>query len=232
MRIVIAGGHGQIALRLAGLLSGRGDVVVGLIRNPDHGHDLTAAGATPLVCDLERVSAGEVAAGLRGAGAVVFAAGAGPGSGIPRKDTVDRGAGVLCAQAAQDAGVRRFLQVSSMGVDRVPEQDGGDVFTAYLIAKRAAEEDLRGRDLDWTILRPGRLTDDPPAGRVTLAPPPVQRGAVSRDDVAAVLAGLLAAPHTHGMTLELVNGDTPIQEAVAALARAAESPLHQSEGRR
>ena len=232
MRIVIVGGHGQIALRLAKLLSGRGDVVVGLIRNSDHGHDLTAAGATPLVCDLERASVDEVAAGLRGADAVVFAAGAGPGSGIARKDTVDRAAAILCAQATQDAGVRRFLQVSSMGVDRAPEQDGGDVFTAYLIAKRSAEEDLRGRELGWTIVRPGRLTDDPPAGRVTLTPPPVRRGAISRDDVAAVLAGLLGAPHTHRMTLELVNGDTPVPEAVAALARATESPLHQSEGGR
>ena len=225
MRIVIAGGHGKIAMRLARLLAGRGDVAVGLIRNPAQGHDLTQAGATPLVCDLEQASAGEVAAGLRGADAAVFAAGAGPGSGIARKDSVDRAAAELFAEAAQRAGVRRFLQVSSINVDRAPAEHGGDVFTAYLIAKRAAEEDLRGRDLDWTIVRPGRLTDDPGTRHVTLTRPPVEGGDiprdvprdVPRDDVAAVLAALLDAPHTYRTTLELVGGPTPIQRAVAEL---------------
>jgi uncharacterized protein YbjT (DUF2867 family) len=151
----------------------------------------------------------------RGADAIVFSAGAGPGSGIPRKDTVDRAAAVLCAQAAERAGVRRFIQVSSMGVDGPISDDPGDVFAAYLLAKRAAEVDLRARDLDWTILRPGRLTNDSGTGRVTLAPPPVARGAISRDDVAAVLAGLLLAEHTHGLTLELVTGQTPIARAIS-----------------
>jgi uncharacterized protein YbjT (DUF2867 family) len=221
VRVVVAGGHGQIALRLVRILAERGDVVVGMIRNLTHAHDLTAAGATPLVCDLEQASVDEVATGLRGADALVFAAGAGPGSGIPRKDTVDRAASVLCARAARQAGVRRFVQVSSMGVDQAPERgshQAGDVFAAYLIAKRAAEQDLRERDLDWTILRPGRLTDDPGTGLVTLAPPPLERGEVSRDDVAGVLAGLLDAAHTHRMTLELVAGTTPIPRAIAELA--------------
>lgn len=215
VRVVIAGGHGQIALRLARLLSGQ--IAVGLIRNPEHAHDLSAAGATPVVCDLERASVDEVAEQLRGADAVVFAAGAGPGSGIPRKDTVDRAAAMLCAQAAQRAGVRRFLQVSSMGVDTAGMPGPGDVFGAYLMAKKAAEEDLRARDLDWTIVRPGGLTDDPGTGRVRLAPPPIDRGRVSRDDVAAVLLGLLDAPHTAGMTLELIAGETPIPQAIAEL---------------
>ena len=220
VRVLIAGGHGQIALRLARLLAARDDVAVGLIRNPTHGHDLTEAGATPLVCDLEQASVDEVAAALRGADALVFAAGAGPGSGIPRKDTVDRAASVLCAQAAQDAGVRRFLQVSSIGLDQVPSgppEDPSDVFAAYLAAKKAAEQDLTRRDLDWTILRPGGLTDDPGTGLVRLEPPPVERGSISRDDVAAVLLALLDAPHTHRMILELVGGETPIPQAIAEL---------------
>lgn len=220
MRVLIAGGHGQIARRLARLLAARDDVAVGLIRNPAHGHELTEVGATPLVCDLEQASVDEVAAALRGADALVFAAGAGPGSGIPRKDTVDRAASVLCAQAAQDAGVRRFLQVSSMGVDQLPSDppDPSDVFAAYLAAKKAAEQDLAQRDLDWTILRPGGLTDDPGTGLVRLAPPPVERGSISRDDVAAVLLDLLDAPHTHRMILELVGGETPIPQAIAEFA--------------
>ena len=221
VRVVIAGGHGQIALRLARLLADRGDVAVGLIRSPGHAHDLTEAGATPLVCDLEQASVEEVASALRGGDALVFAAGAGPGSGIPRKDTVDRAASVLCAQAAQDAGVRRFLQVSSMGVDQLPSgapEDPTDVFGAYLVAKKAAEQDLMRRDLDWTIVRPGGLTDDPGTGLVRLAPPPVERGSISRDDVAAVLLGLLDAAHTHRLTLELVGGESPIPQAIADLA--------------
>jgi nucleoside-diphosphate-sugar epimerase len=215
VRVVIAGGHGQIALRLARLLSGQ--IAVGLIRNPEHAHDVMATGATPVVCDLERVSVDEVAEQLRGADAVVFAAGAGPGSGIARKDTVDRAASMLCAQAAQRAGVRRFIQVSSMGVDTAGMPEPGDVFGAYLMAKKAAEADLRARDLDWTIVRPGGLTDDRGTGRVRLAPPPIDRGRVSRDNVAAVLNGLLDAPHTARMTLELVAGETPISQAIAGL---------------
>jgi uncharacterized protein YbjT (DUF2867 family) len=215
VRVVIAGGHGQIALRLARLLGEQ--IAVGLIRDPEHAHDLTAAGATPVVCDLERAPVDEVAAVLRGASAVVFAAGAGPGSGIARKDTVDRAASVLCARAAQQAGVRRFIQVSSMGVDTVGTPAQGDVFGAYLMAKKAAEEDLRARDLDWTIVRPGGLTNGPGAGRVRLGRPPVGRGSVSRDDVAAVLRGLLDAPHTTGMTLELIAGETPVPQAIAEL---------------
>ena len=220
--MVIAGGHGQIALRLARLL--RGQIAIGLVRNPEHAHDLTTAGATPVVCDLERAPVDEVAAVLRGADAVVFAAGAGPGSGIARKDTVDRAAAVLCAQAAQRAGVRRFIQVSSMGVDSVGAPRAGDVFGAYLMAKKAAEEDLRARDLAWTIVRPGGLTNGSGTGRVRLGQPPVGRGSVSRDDVAAVLRGLLDAPHTAGMVLELVAGETPILRAIAELGTRSEQP--------
>jgi uncharacterized protein YbjT (DUF2867 family) len=217
MRVVIAGGHGQIALRLTGLLAGRGDTVVGLVRNPDHVADVRAAGGDAVVQDLESASADEVAATLAGADAVVFAAGAGPGSGTARKDTVDRAASVLLADAAQTAGVRRYVQISAMGLDRADDPGMDEVFGAYLRAKAAADDDLMARDLEWTVLRPGRLTDDPAVGTVTLAAS-VPRGAVTRADVAAVVAGLLDRPATAGQVLELVGGDTAIEAALADLA--------------
>ncbi|RKF24937.1 SDR family oxidoreductase [Micromonospora globbae] len=218
MRVVIAGGHGKIARLLLRELAGRGDTAVGLIRNPDHAADLTAVGAQPVLADLERVGVDELTGHLDGADAVVFAAGAGPGSGAARKDTVDRAAAVLLADAAQRAGVRRYLLVSSMGVEDAPRPGTDEVFAAYLRAKKAAEDDVTGRDLDWTVLRPGRLTDDPPTGRVSLQRR-VPRGAVTRADVAGVLVALLDAPATAGLVLELVNGDTPVAEAVTTATR-------------
>ena len=220
MRIVVAGAHGQVARRLGRLLSGRGDTVVGIVRNPDHAADLTADGVDPVVLDLEAATVDEVAGVVSGADAVVFAAGAGPGSGTARKDTVDRGAAVLLADAAERAGVRRYVLVSSMGVDAVADgptpADMDDVFVAYLRAKLAAEQDLLARPgLDTTVLRPGGLTDDAGTGRVTLTRR-VDRGSVPRDDVAAVLLALLDGPGG-GAVLELVAGSTPVDEAVAAV---------------
>jgi uncharacterized protein YbjT (DUF2867 family) len=218
MRIVIAGGHGQIALRLERLLSGREDEVAGMIRRPEQAGDLLAAGAEPAVCDLESASAEDVEGYLDGADAAVFAAGAGPGSGAERKDTVDRQACSLFADAAEAAGVRRFLVISAMGADREPPEGTDPVFAAYLRAKGAADADVRARaGLDWTILRPGRLTDAPGTGRVNLAEA-TGRGDVTRDDVAAVLVALLDRPGTAGRTLELIGGDVPVEEAVRKAA--------------
>lgn len=219
MRVVIAGGHGKIALQLHRLLSGREDTPVALIRNPDHTDDVHAAGGEAVVFDLESGGIAELAEHLEGADAVVFAAGAGPGSGIPRKDTVDRAGAALLAEAAQQAGVRRYLLISSMGVDTddpdwTPPEDVSDVFAAYLQAKAASERDLHGRDLDWTVLRPGTLTDDEATGRVRIGRPRIERGEVSRGDVAAVLVALFDEPRTAWRTLELVGGQQPITEAV------------------
>jgi uncharacterized protein YbjT (DUF2867 family) len=214
MRVVIAGGHGKIALLLERVLAGRGDQAVGLVRNPAHVAEVQQAGAEAVVCDLEAASAGDVAVLLAGAAAVVFAAGAGPGSGAGRKDAVDRAASVLMAGAAERAGVRRFVQISSMGAGQLPRPGTDEVWAAYITAKTAAEDDLRARDLDWTILRPGRLTDAPATGRIRLAAPPVPAGTVSRADVAAVIAALLDQPGTRHQTLELVGGDTPVTAAV------------------
>lgn len=217
MRIVIAGAHGKIARPLGRLLSERGDHVLGIIRNADHAADLEADGVEPLVLDLETAETPALADRLSGVDAAVFLAGAGPGSGAARKDTVDRGASALLADACQRAGIRRLVQVSSMGTRGPNPSDVDPVFGAYLDAKRAAEDDLRGRDLDWTILRPGRLTDDEPTGRVRLAED-VGRDVVTRRDVAAVLAALLHEPGTVGRALELVGGDVEIADAVRAAA--------------
>ncbi|ALE75473.1 MULTISPECIES: NAD(P)H-binding protein [unclassified Pseudonocardia] len=218
MDVVIAGGHGKIAMRLAALLAGNGHTVRSIVRNPDHTDEVAATGARPVVADLESATADELAVQLRGAGAVVFAAGAGPGSTAARKETVDRDGATLLADAAAAAGIRRYLLVSSTGVDAEPDPERGEVWAAYIRAKKAAEEAIRADDrLDATILRPGRLTDDPGTGAVLLAPPPVDRDDVTRDDTAAVLAALLTADHTIGSTLELREGDVELAQAVAAL---------------
>ncbi|HYB86092.1 MAG TPA: NAD(P)H-binding protein, partial [Streptosporangiaceae bacterium] len=183
-------------------------------RNPAQIADVHQAGAEAVICDLETASAEDVAVLLSGAAAVVFAAGAGAGSGAPRKDSVDRAASVLMADAAERAGVRRFVQISSMGAGQPPRPGTDEVWAAYITAKTAAEDDLRSRDLDWTILRPGRLTDAPATGRIRLAAPPLPAGSISRDDVAAVIAALLDEPGTRHQTLELVGGDTPVAAAV------------------
>ncbi|MFE9996462.1 SDR family oxidoreductase [Streptomyces avermitilis] len=216
MRIVIAGGHGQIALRLERLLAARGDEVAGIIRRAEQGDDLRAAGAEPVLCDLESASVEEVAAHLQGADAAVFAAGAGPGSDVTRKETVDKGAAILFAEAAERAGVRRHVVVSSMGAD--PAHPGDEVFDVYLRAKGEADEYVRSRpSLDWTILRPGMLTNDAGTGLVRLEAH-TGRGPIPRDDVAATLAELVDTPATAGLTLEVISGSTPIAVAVKAVA--------------
>ena len=211
MRVVIAGGHGQIALLLEQRLSERGDQPVGIVRNPDHVPDLEEHGATAVVLDLEQASVDELAAEVRGADAVVFAAGGGPSSGPARKETVDKGAAILLADAAERAGVRRYLMVSSMGTDQA-DPDSDDVFQIYLRAKAAADEDLRGRDLDWTIIQPGRLTDTPGTGKVSLDPTAEPRE-IPRADVAHALVAALDEPATIRKQFTLLSGVVPIEEA-------------------
>jgi uncharacterized protein YbjT (DUF2867 family) len=214
MRVVIAGGHGQIALLLERRLTEIGDEVVGIVRNPDHVADVEATGAEAAVLDLEHATVEELAALLAGADAVVFAAGGGPGSGAARKETVDKGAAILLADAAEQAEVRRYVMVSSMGTDRA-DPDSDDVFQVYLRAKRAADDDLRARDLDWTVVHPGRLTDDPGTGRVRVGR--LERGDVPRADVAAVIAAALHDDRTVGRDFDLLGGDIPVEDALGAL---------------
>ncbi|WP_028478010.1 SDR family oxidoreductase [Nocardia sp. CNY236] len=218
MRIVIAGGHGKIALLLAPLLTARGHEVAALVRNPDHAADVRRAGAVPLVCDLTEVGGNELLDAVKGCEAAVFAAGAGPGSTAERKYTVDLGGCVRLAEAAEETGMRRFLQISTVGAGHPPRPRSGEVWAAYIDAKTRAENDLRERALDWTIVRPGPLIDSPATGLVTLTRSPIGRREVTRADVAAVLAAILPARHTFGTTLELASGNTPIDQAVVQLA--------------
>jgi uncharacterized protein YbjT (DUF2867 family) len=214
MRIVVAGGHGQIALQLEKLVSQDGHEVVGLIRSTEQARDLEDAGAQWAVVDLEDTDVEAMTEVVRGADAVVFAAGGGGDGNAARKETVDKGAAIMLADAAQAAGVRRYLMVSAMGTENA-DPDSDEVFQVYLRAKQAADDDVRSRDLDWTVVRPGRLTDDPPTGQVQLGE--LQRGSVTRGDVAHVLAEALEHDNTIGKTFDVVNGETPIGEAIAEL---------------
>lgn len=214
MRVGIAGGHGQIALRLAKILSQRGDEVVALIRNPDQADDVRKAGAEPAVVDLEQVSEDDVAQAIAGSDAVVFAAGAGPGSGPARKETMDYGGALKLIAAAKQAGISRYVIVSSMGAN--PAAPGDDTFSVYLRAKGRADDAVRASGLEATVIRPGGLTNDRGTARVSLGED-LQFGKVPRDDVAAVLATVLDSPNTIGRTVDLIGGDTPLAEAVAAL---------------
>jgi len=214
MRVVIAGGHGQIALLLEKLLAERGDEPVGIVRNPDHTADVEATGAECVVLDLEDAGVEQVTEVVKGADAVVFAAGGGPNSGVARKETVDKGAAILLAEAAEQAGVRRYVIVSSMGTDSA-DPDSDEVFQVYLRAKKAADDDIRSRDLDWTVVRPGRLLDDPPTGRVQVGS--LSRGSVTRADVAAVIAETLSTDATIGKTFDLLEGEQTIEAALSAM---------------
>lgn len=217
MHVAIAGGHGKIALLLAQILAERDDRGLCLIRNPEHADDVREAGGEPVLCDLEHTTAAAVADAIAGAEAVVFAAGAGPGSGEGRKWTVDFGGAALLMQAAKLAGVTRYVMVSAMGAAN-PPATGGDVFGEYLRAKAAADRALEVSGLDWTVVRPGMLTDKAPTGRV-VAGPSLDRGAIPRADVAAVVAGTITTPGTVGVAFDLVSGPVRIDEAVAKVGR-------------
>ena len=214
MRVVIAGGHGKIALRLAPLLRARGDDVRSMIRNEDHAGDVWAAGAEPVLCDLEAADPAEVASAVGAADSVVFAAGAGPGSGSARKETMDYGGAVKLIQAAGANGIPRYVMISSVGADASVR--GADTFAAYRRAKGRADEELMRSGLDYTIVRPTRLTDEPGDGLVRVGDH-VGRGTVPRDDVAAAVAGMLREPATIGKLFELTDGELPIEDALRAL---------------
>lgn len=211
MEIAIIGGHGQVARLLTRRLVETGDVVRAVVRDEDHVGDVEQDGATAVLHDLEEDDVDHLAGAIDGCDAVVFAAGGGPGSGARRKWTVDYGGAVQTLRAAAAADVGRYVMVSAMGTDDPPPDE--DVFSVYLRAKSAADAEVRASDRDWTVVRPGGLTDDPATGAVRLARH-VERGKIPRDDVAAVLAACLHEPATVGHVLEVVGGDTPVTEAL------------------
>lgn len=210
MRVLIAGSHGKIGRRLVRLLAERGDEPVAMIRDPAQADEMRALGGEPLVADL----AGDVAFAVQGVDAIVFTAGAGPGSGPGPKQVVDKGGAIKLVDAARDAGVRRYVMVSSMGAD---DPASRPELRPYLEAKAEADAYLAASGLDYTIVRPGRLTEDPGDGRIAAARSLGRRGQVPRDDVAATLVAVLHDDRTVGTTFEVLDGDTPIAEALAAL---------------
>ncbi|MEA2443759.1 MAG: hypothetical protein QOJ12_1051 [Thermoleophilales bacterium] len=215
MDVVVAGGHGKIGLRLLRLLASGGHRARGIIRKPEQEADLRDAGAEAIVLDLENAEPDEVARAIEGADAAVFAAGAGPGSGPERKWTVDYGAAAKLIEACKQNGIARYVIVSSVGADN-PEAAGEGGFRVYLDAKHKADEELIASGLDYTIVRPHGLTDDPGTGRVEVGQK-LERGEVPRDDVAAVLLACLEHDNTIGKAFELKSGETPIEEAIASL---------------
>lgn len=198
-------------MRLTGLLVAGGDTVIGLIRNPDHASDVRRQGADPVVCDLEHATVEQVTTAVAGADVAVFAAGAGAGSGSARKLTMDRDGASKLVEAAAAAGVPRYLIISSVGAESPP--DGDDTFSVYLRAKAEADQAVQASDRDWTIVRPGVLTDDPGTGRVRIDADPF-RGEVTRDDVAAVLAALLHDPRASHRILYVNGGEQAIDTAL------------------
>jgi uncharacterized protein YbjT (DUF2867 family) len=214
MDVLVAGGHGKIGLRLLRLLAERGDTARGLIRNPEHARDLEAVGAEAVVADLEQLD--DLASHVEGADAVVFAAGAGPGSGPERKQTVDLGGAVKLIDAAKRVGANRYVIVSSIGAQ---DPEGAPAqMRPYLEAKAGADRALVASGLDYTIVRPGSLTDDTGTGMVDLRTELGGRGEIPRDDVAAILLACLDMPETIGLTFEAFTGDQPIEDALRALA--------------
>ncbi|ETA99435.1 SDR family oxidoreductase [Mycobacterium avium subsp. hominissuis] len=208
---MIVGGHGKVALQLSAILTQRGDAVTSLFRNPDHADDVAATGAKPVVADIERLDTDALAGLLAGHDAVVFSAGAGGGNPA-RTYAVDRDAAIRVVDAAARSGVKRFVMVSYFGAgpDHGVPQD--DPFFPYAESKAAADAHLRASDLDWTILGPGRLTLDPPTGRIAVGR---GKGEVSRADVASVVAAALADDSTIRRTIDFNNGDVPIAVALA-----------------
>ncbi len=214
MRVVIAGGHGQIARHLERILVARGDEPVGMVRSAEQIHDLEADGAAAVLIDLEKTSVAEMADAVRGADAVVFAAGGGADGNAARKKSVDRDGAILLADAAEEAGVRRYVLLSSMGTETA-DPDSEEVMQVYLRAKQEADDDIRSRDLDWSVVKPGSLTDDDPTGLVQLGS--TEYGEIPRADVAAVLAAALEDPASIGKTFNAISGSTPIVDGVALL---------------
>ncbi|WP_213816915.1 NAD(P)-binding oxidoreductase [Glaciihabitans sp. dw_435] len=219
MRIVIAGGHGQIALLLEKQLADAGHEAIGIIRNPEHVADVVATGATTLLLDLEQTDASELSQHIEGADAVVFAAGGGAGGTAERKLTVDRDAAIMLADAAQLAGIRRYVVISAMATDSF-DPESSDVFQVYLRAKSEADAEIRTRDLDWTIIRPGGLTDEPATGLIKVATE-TGRGTIPRADVAAVVVAVLGATAAESSPalavreqFEVISGSTAIADAL------------------
>ena len=215
--IAIVGGHGQVARHIIDALVRAEHTPVALVRTEDYRTELEAQGAEVRLLDLEQDDEPAFASAFAGCDAVVFAAGGGPDGNIDRKRTVDFEGATKSITGARDAEVRRFVQISAIGVDAALPPETDEVWRAYVAAKADADKVLRESGLDWTIIRPGALTDDPASDAVALGAD-LARGTVSRADVAAVVVACLAEPGTIGRQADLVGGTMSVADAVHALA--------------
>ena len=214
-QVAVVGGHGKVALQLHPYLLEAGRQPVGLVRSDDQRAVLEEMGAHARLLNIEQANGESFGRAFEGCDAVVFAAGGGPDGNIERKRTVDLEGALKSIEGARAAGITRFVMVSAIGVDEPLPDDTAPVWKAYVEAKRDADEALRLSGLDWTILRPGRLTDDPAAGLVALGPD-VERGEIPRADVAATIAAVLDDDRTVGKQWNLVGGQIPVADAVSA----------------
>src|SRR5215212_895771 len=213
MKVLVAGEHGKAARRLVRMLAEEGHQVRGLVRKEEQMPDVEADGAEAVLVDLEAEEVeGRIGEAVEGCDAIVFAAGAGPGSGEARKETMDYGGAAKLVEAAQERGVRRYLMLSAMGAG--DPEGGSEAMRPYLLAKARADERLQESGLDYTIIRPGSLTDDEGTGRIEAAESLGRRGEISREDVARTFAEALEMENTHRKTFEILAGDTPIREAL------------------
>jgi uncharacterized protein YbjT (DUF2867 family) len=212
VKVLVAGAHGKTARRLVRMLVEDGHEVRGLVRNEKQMPDVEADGADPLLVDLEEEGVGAVGRAVDGCDAVIFAAGAGPGSGAARKETMDYGGAVKLVEAAEQHNARRYLMLSSMGAG--DPEGGSEAMRPYLRAKARADERLQESGLDYTIIRPGSLTDEEETGRIEAEESLGRRGEISRADVARTFAEALEAKNTYRKTFEILAGNTPIREAL------------------
>lgn len=220
--IAIVGGSGQIARLLTGLLVADGVQVRSIVRNETQVASLQELGATPVLCDIEQAQADDLANAFGDAEAVVFAAGAGPGSGTARKSSVDLDGSKKSADAALLSGAMRFVQISFIGAEAPTPEGGDEAFAAYWDAKREADEYLRSVALDWTIVKPGGLTDDPATGRGSVSFDRMDRGVKTRRaDVAQLIRLTLADQRTVWRDVNVAEGETPLDEAISSAVAAA-----------
>jgi uncharacterized protein YbjT (DUF2867 family) len=211
MKIVIAGGHGQIAMLLHPMLKKHGHHIKGLIRKEEQADELRKAGADPVIADIEKED--DISGAVGSADAVVFAAGAGPGSGKERKWTVDRNGAIKLMEAAKKNGIKRYVMISAMGLD-TPR--GDEVFQVYQKAKSEADDALRKSGLDYTIVKPGRLTNEPGTGKVKIARN-LGRGEIPREDVARVIRDVIEDHRTIGKEFDLLSGENSIESELLRL---------------
>ena len=211
MRVLVAGANGKIGKHLVRLLTENGHEVRAMIRSEDQAQPMRDLGGDPLVADLE----GDISNAAAGCDAAVFTAGGGPGSGDAKKETVDFGGAVKLIETAREHGARRYVMISAMGA--ADPEAGPEGMRPYLRAKARADEALRESGLDYTIIRPGSLTNEPGTGRVDAAESLGRRGEIPREDVARAIVVTLGTQSTAGKTFELLSGDDPIEKALKAL---------------